>query len=73
MNQNVGYCPQFDALDSRLTGEEMLYCYARLKGIPGDDIPEVSTNITRLAVTFLAKCRNLPNSYGLLFFWNFPS
>ena len=41
MDQNVGYCPQFDALDLRLTGLEMLYCYARLKGIPGEDIPLV--------------------------------
>ena len=46
MNQNVGYCPQFDALDSRLTGEEMLYCYARLIGIPGNDIPEVISKYT---------------------------
>ena len=41
MNQNVGYCPQFDALDDLLTGREMLTCYAKLKAIPGDDIKDV--------------------------------
>ena len=52
MNQNVGYCPQFDALDSRLTGEEMLYCYARLIGIPGNDIPEVINKYTIYVLHF---------------------
>ncbi len=41
MQQNVGYCPQFDALDSLLTVEEILYCYSRLKGINSDDIDRV--------------------------------
>ena len=41
IHQEIGYCPQFDALDSKLTGEEMMYCYARLKGIPEADIPGV--------------------------------
>ncbi|XP_008296369.1 ATP-binding cassette sub-family A member 12 [Stegastes partitus] len=30
---NIGYCPQVDALDSLLTGEEHLYFYARIRGI----------------------------------------
>uniref|UniRef100_A0A9J8BP67 ATP-binding cassette, sub-family A (ABC1), member 12 n=1 Tax=Cyprinus carpio carpio TaxID=630221 RepID=A0A9J8BP67_CYPCA len=30
---NIGYCPQVDALDDLLTGEEHLYFYARIKGI----------------------------------------
>ena len=42
MQQNVGYCPQFDALDGFLTGKEMLVCYARLKGIPSSDRKRVS-------------------------------
>ncbi|XP_053295252.1 uncharacterized protein abca12 isoform X4 [Pleuronectes platessa] len=34
---NIGYCPQEDALDSLLTGEEHLDFYARLRGIPKRD------------------------------------
>uniref|UniRef100_A0A8C5HQW8 ATP-binding cassette, sub-family A (ABC1), member 12 n=1 Tax=Gouania willdenowi TaxID=441366 RepID=A0A8C5HQW8_GOUWI len=30
---NIGYCPQVDALDNLLTGEEHLYFYARIRGI----------------------------------------
>ncbi|UJR30912.1 hypothetical protein I4U23_018422 [Adineta vaga] len=33
VHQNLGYCPQFDALDSLLTAREHLYLYARLRGI----------------------------------------
>ncbi|KAJ6217457.1 hypothetical protein RDWZM_008614 [Blomia tropicalis] len=32
--QAIGYCPQFDALLTKLTGEEMLFLLARLRGIP---------------------------------------
>ena len=42
MKQDVGYCPQFDALDDQLTGLEMLQFYARLRGIAKDKIDEVS-------------------------------
>ncbi|CAH1785688.1 unnamed protein product [Owenia fusiformis] len=34
VQQNVGYCPQFDALYDELTGREHLTLYARLRGIP---------------------------------------
>ncbi|XP_061092959.1 glucosylceramide transporter ABCA12-like [Conger conger] len=30
---NIGYCPQVDALDDLLTGEEHLYYYCRIRGI----------------------------------------
>lgn len=30
---NIGYCPQVDALDNLLTGEEHLYLYGRIRGI----------------------------------------
>lgn len=30
---NIGYCPQVDALDNLLTGEELLYFYGRIRGI----------------------------------------
>uniref|UniRef100_A0A670YKH3 ATP binding cassette subfamily A member 12 n=1 Tax=Pseudonaja textilis TaxID=8673 RepID=A0A670YKH3_PSETE len=36
-----GYCPQEDALDDLLTVEEHMYYYARLHGIPEEDIKGV--------------------------------
>jgi ABC-type multidrug transport system ATPase subunit len=30
----VGYCPQFDALMDNLTGRELLFVYAGIKGVP---------------------------------------
>lgn len=40
--QSIGYCPQFDALDSHLTGYEHLEFYARLRGIPEKHVRKVS-------------------------------
>ena len=34
VRQRIGYCPQFDALIDQLTGRELLYMYARLRGVP---------------------------------------
>jgi ATP binding cassette subfamily A (ABC1) protein 13 len=39
----IGYCPQQDALDELLTGWEHLQYYCRLRGIPKQYIPEVSS------------------------------
>ena len=36
IQENVGYCPQFDALVDLLTGRETLVMYAKLRGIPDD-------------------------------------
>ncbi|MCL4153981.1 UNVERIFIED_CONTAM: hypothetical protein GTU68_016387 [Idotea baltica] len=41
VHRSIGYCPQFDALNSLLTGRETLSLYARLRGIPGHEIPWV--------------------------------
>ncbi|XP_044072836.1 LOW QUALITY PROTEIN: glucosylceramide transporter ABCA12 [Siniperca chuatsi] len=38
---NIGYCPQVDALDDLLTGEEHLYFYARIRGISKREIDAV--------------------------------
>ncbi|XP_023284363.1 ATP-binding cassette sub-family A member 12 [Seriola lalandi dorsalis] len=38
---NIGYCPQVDALDNLLTGEEHLYFYARIRGISKREIEGV--------------------------------
>ncbi|XP_071759857.2 retinal-specific phospholipid-transporting ATPase ABCA4 isoform X1 [Centroberyx gerrardi] len=42
VHQNMGYCPQFDAIDDLLTGREHLYLYARLRGVPESEIPRVA-------------------------------
>ncbi|KAM9280081.1 retinal-specific phospholipid-transporting ATPase ABCA4 [Cariama cristata] len=42
VHQNMGYCPQFDAIDDLLTGREHLYLYARLRGIPAEEIKRVA-------------------------------
>lgn len=34
MQQDIGYCPQFDALLDHLTGRETLRMFARLRGVP---------------------------------------
>ncbi|KAJ0070102.1 hypothetical protein NL108_002413, partial [Boleophthalmus pectinirostris] len=44
---NIGYCPQVDALDDLLTGEEHLYFYARLHGISKRDIPGLVNYLLR--------------------------
>lgn len=38
---NIGYCPQVDALDSLLTGEEHLYFYGSIRGIPKRELDGV--------------------------------
>ena len=50
VHQNLGYCPQFDAICSLLTGREHLQLYARLRGVPEKDVPTVG--ISRIAMTF---------------------
>ncbi|GAA6080444.1 retinal-specific phospholipid-transporting ATPase ABCA4 isoform X1, partial [Tachysurus ichikawai] len=42
VHQNMGYCPQFDAMDELLTGREHLYLYARLRGVPESEISRVA-------------------------------
>lgn len=42
VHQSMGYCPQFDAIDDLLTGREHLYLYARLRGVPAEEIERVN-------------------------------
>uniref|UniRef100_I3JKY4 P-type phospholipid transporter n=1 Tax=Oreochromis niloticus TaxID=8128 RepID=I3JKY4_ORENI len=42
VHQNMGYCPQFDALDELLTGREHLEFYARLRGVPAREVAMVA-------------------------------
>ena len=36
--QQVGYCPQFDAIIDHMTAQEMLELFARLRGITEDNV-----------------------------------
>ena len=51
ISHSIGYCPQFDALNDLLTGEEHLAFYARLRGVPEEDIKKVQHNIENVAAT----------------------
>uniref|UniRef100_A0AAX7VQB9 ABC transporter domain-containing protein n=1 Tax=Astatotilapia calliptera TaxID=8154 RepID=A0AAX7VQB9_ASTCA len=42
VHQNMGYCPQFDALDELLTGREHVEFYARLRGVPAREVAMVA-------------------------------
>uniref|UniRef100_A0A8C2Q7P8 ABC transporter domain-containing protein n=1 Tax=Cyprinus carpio TaxID=7962 RepID=A0A8C2Q7P8_CYPCA len=42
VQQNMGYCPQFDAIDELLTGREHLEFYARLRGVPEKEVSMVA-------------------------------
>lgn len=42
---NIGYCPQVDALDSLLTGEEHLYFYGRIRGISKKELDGVRSKV----------------------------
>uniref|UniRef100_A0A6P8HMV1 ATP-binding cassette sub-family A member 3-like isoform X2 n=1 Tax=Actinia tenebrosa TaxID=6105 RepID=A0A6P8HMV1_ACTTE len=47
VRQRVFFCPQFDALIGHMTTREMLYMYARLRGVPEIDIPHTVENLMR--------------------------
>uniref|UniRef100_A0A9J8AQC3 P-type phospholipid transporter n=1 Tax=Cyprinus carpio carpio TaxID=630221 RepID=A0A9J8AQC3_CYPCA len=42
VHQNLGYCPQFDAISDLLTGREHLEFYAILRGVPEKEVCEVA-------------------------------
>ncbi|XP_069050210.1 retinal-specific phospholipid-transporting ATPase ABCA4 isoform X2 [Lepisosteus oculatus] len=57
VHQNMGYCPQFDALDDLLTGREHLYLYSRLRGVPEGEISRVAEwGIQKLGLSEYADC-----------------
>lgn len=56
VHQNLGYCPQFDAIDELLTGKEHLEFYARLRGVPENEV----TMVTALSSHF---CRCISPGY----------
>ncbi|KAM4708457.1 phospholipid-transporting ATPase ABCA1 [Discoglossus pictus] len=42
VHQNMGYCPQFDAINELLTGREHLELYALLRGVPDHEVCKVA-------------------------------
>ncbi|XP_067683603.1 phospholipid-transporting ATPase ABCA3-like [Haliotis asinina] len=48
VQENMGYCPQFDALIDQMTGRETLTMYARLKGVPERCIPGVCDKLLEI-------------------------
>uniref|UniRef100_A0A673AT76 P-type phospholipid transporter n=1 Tax=Sphaeramia orbicularis TaxID=375764 RepID=A0A673AT76_9TELE len=42
VHQNMGYCPQFDAINELLTGREHLELYAVLRGVPEKEVCDVA-------------------------------
>lgn len=50
--QNIGYCPQFDALFDLLSARQHLILYAKMKGIkPKDIAKEVEAKLTEMGLT----------------------
>lgn len=43
--EKIGYCPQFDALFDFLTGEEHMYFYGRMMGVPQKRLRDFSTRL----------------------------
>lgn len=42
VHQNMGYCPQFDAVNELLTGREHLEFFALLRGVPEKEVCKVN-------------------------------
>lgn len=45
VHKQIGYCPQFDALLTDLTGRETLKIFALLRGIPKNEIEEITNKL----------------------------
>ncbi|KAL3853224.1 hypothetical protein ACJMK2_016780 [Sinanodonta woodiana] len=48
VQQNLGYCPQFDALIDQMTGRETLWMYARLRGVEESKIGIVVNDLIKV-------------------------
>lgn len=47
VHENIGYCPQFDAIIEELTGRETIWMYARLRGIKEELIDNLADRLAR--------------------------
>ena len=65
VQQMIGYCPQFDALQGYLNSYQLLTLYSRIRGIPEKFITEaVQTEIDRMHLQVHAKFSNQTYSGG---------
>lgn len=48
VQQSLGYCPQFDALIDQMTGEEVLFMFARLRGVQEQFIGRVVSELIKV-------------------------
>lgn len=65
VHQNMGYCPQFDAINDLLTGREHLEFYAILRGVPEKEVCEVgSTHSAKFTKLFLPWFNNGSSENG---------
>ncbi|XP_059161433.1 phospholipid-transporting ATPase ABCA1-like [Physella acuta] len=63
VQREIGYCPQSDALIEELTAVETLTMYARLRGIPEGNIPDVVSNLIEM-VTLEPHANKICGSYS---------
>lgn len=47
VHENLGYCPQFDAIIDELTGRETIWMYARLRGIREELIDGLANRLAK--------------------------
>lgn len=47
VHENLGYCPQFDAIIEELTGRETIWMFARLRGIREEIINGVAEKLAK--------------------------
>ena len=47
VRKSMGYCPQFDALLPALTARETLSLYARIKGVPAEQVPAYASRMIK--------------------------
>lgn len=61
--QNIGYCPQYDALLDELTGRETLRLYCLLRGIPRQDIERLTFKLAK-ELDFMKHIDKLSKQYS---------
>lgn len=61
--QQIGYVPQFDALLPQLTGEQLLFMFGRLRGIPESVLKERISQIIQMT-DLRAHFKRLSSSYS---------
>lgn len=51
VRHSIGYCPQFDAINDKLTGKEHLILQAQLKGMSTDEMKEASRLLSNKSIS----------------------